>query len=77
MHGIFSICNATIYEKVENGENPEEAMETEPQAAPATGDTPAAANPPDSQEAGNTTASTEPMDNTESTDANATDVAMV
>ncbi|ODN05638.1 Heat shock 70 kDa protein 4L [Orchesella cincta] len=74
MHGIFSICNATIYEKIENGENPEEPMETEPQVVPPAGDNPAPTNPPDSQEAGNgnTTASTEPMDNSENTDANAT-----
>ncbi|CAL8082052.1 unnamed protein product [Orchesella dallaii] len=76
MHGIFSICNATIYEKVENGEQPEEPMETEAQPAPAAGDNPAPANPPESQESGNTTASTEPMDNSESTEANTTDVNM-
>ncbi|ODN06318.1 Heat shock 70 kDa protein 4L [Orchesella cincta] len=56
MHGIFSICSATIYEEIENGENPEEPMETEPQeVVPPAGDT----------------ASSEPMDNSENTDANA------
>jgi heat shock protein len=63
MNGVFSVCGATVYEKLANAENSEEPMEGE--SVPASQDSTTAG----SQES---TENSEPMDNSENPEANAT-----
>ncbi|CAL8104143.1 unnamed protein product [Orchesella dallaii] len=63
MNGIFSICNATGYEKVEYEESVEEAMDTDVQVIPANDDH------PDAGASENPTPSSEPTNHSQNTDA--------
>lgn len=73
MHGIFSICGATIYEKSENGEASGEPMET---GTPATAGTEGAETAETASDANaNAGTNNEPME--QETTEPATDVNMV
>jgi len=69
IHGIFSVCGATIYEKIANAENSDEPMEGEPAPAPSSQDSASDGSQPPVDSA-------EPMDNSEKTEAAADDVNM-